>query len=113
MSTIRAGRLKHRLYAQRQTTTQDAAGQPANTWSALFDRKFAIEPLNGREYLSRSGENADITVRLRCRYDASTKTLKPYDRLVDTSVSPQVVYDIESVINPKQGNRELVLMCRQ
>lgn len=113
MSTIRAGRLKRRLYAQRQTTTQDAAGQPEDTWEALFDRKFSIEPLNGREYLTRSGENSDITVRLRCRYDSSTKKLKPSDRLVDTSVSPVAYYDIESVINPTNLNRELVLMCKQ
>jgi SPP1 family predicted phage head-tail adaptor len=111
---MRAGRLKHRLYAERQSTTQDAAGQPLETWTELFNRRCGIEPLNGREYLGRSGENADTTVRIRLRYDSTTAALKAFDRMVDRSVSPQIVYDINSPpIVVRNEKREIVLMCRQ
>ena len=110
---MRTGNLRDRITAQRQSTTQDAMGQPVQTWTTLFTRRASIEPLNGREYMAASGEGSDVSTRIRLRYDATTGTLKTYDRLVDASVSPQVVYDIESVINPRERDRELVVMCRR
>lgn len=88
-------------------------GQPAQTWATLVTRRGSIEPLNGREYLAASGENSDVSTRIRMRYDSSVKTAKPHDRIVDQSQSPQVVYDIESVINPRERDREVIFMCRR
>lgn len=110
---MRVGNLRDTLIAQRQSTTQDAMGQPVDTWTALFTRRASVEPLNGREYLAASGENSDVSTRIRFRYDATVGTLKQYDRLTDQSVSPMVVYDIESVIVPRERNREVVVMCRR
>ena len=110
---MKPGRLHHTLTAQRQTTAQDAMGQPAQIWTDIATRRASIEPLNGREYLRASGEGSDVSTRIRLRYDATIGVLKAYDRLIDQSVSPMQVYDIESVIVPRERNREMVCMCRK
>jgi len=110
---MRTGNLRRTLTIQRQTRTQDAVGQPVETWTTLVQRRGSIEPLNGREYLNASGEGSDTSTRIRMRYDSVTGTAKPFDRIVDESVSPMIVYDIESVVNPRERNRELVFMCRR
>lgn len=111
---MRNGKLRHRIALQRQSTTQDAAGHPAQTWTTFATRRASIQPLNGREYLKASGEGSDVSTRIRMRYDATVATLKAYDRVIDESVSPMVVYDIEGPpINPDERNRELILMCRR
>lgn len=88
-------------------------GQPVETWATLVSRRSSIEPLNGREYLDTHGEGSDVSTRIRMRYDAVVGSAKPYDRIIDASQSPQVVYDIESVINPRERNTEIIFMCRR
>lgn len=67
----------------------------------------------GREFYAQSGEHSRQPTRIRIRYDSTVATLKPFDRAVDSSVSPAVVYDIDSIQNPREGDRELVLMCER
>lgn len=110
---MRIGNLRRRMVIQRQSTSKDAAGQYLDTWSDVATRSCSIEPLNGREYFQASGEQSRISTRIRLRYDASTSTIRPYDRLVDRSSSPEVRYDVESVINVRERNHELVIMCRR
>ena len=98
---------------QRQTTAKDGVGQLQDVWTEIATRRASLEPLNGREYFTASGENSDVTTRIRLRHDETVAVLKPYDRIIDESQSPQVVYDIQSVINPRERDRELVLMCRR
>lgn len=106
---MRAGRLAHNLTLERQTTVEDIYGEKNDTWSTIAVRRASIEPINGKEYFSKSGEHAEVTARIRLRYDATLADLKPMDRAVDGGD----VYNILSVINPSEGNRELVLMVRR
>lgn len=110
---MQPGRLRKQLSIQRQVTTVDAVGQLVDTWNLLVTRMAAVEPLNGREYFNASGENSNVSTRIRMRYDATVGSAKPYDRIVDQSVSPQIEYDIESVINPNERNTEVIFMCRR
>ena len=101
------GRLRHSVILQRQTSTKNELGEFVDTWTTLATRKVSIEPINGREYWQQSGEHAEVTTRIRLRYDASVSTLKPHDRVLHGDV----VYDIHSVIRPRETALELVLMC--
>ena len=101
------GRLNKRVTLLQQTATQNSLGESVESFSNLANRWAAIEPLNGREYFQTSGENSEVTTRIRLRYDSKTQLLTHKDRVLYGST----VYLIESVINPKQGNAELVLMC--
>ena len=110
---MRIGNLRRTVTIQRQSKVQDVMGQPVDTWTTLVTRRASLEPLNGREYLEASGENADVSTRIRIRYDATVARVKPYDKIIDGASSPNAVYDIESVIVPRERNREIVLMCRR
>ena len=95
-------------------TVQDAMGQLVKApWVLVGSRMAAIEPLNGREFFSASGEASDVNVRIRMRYDNSLRTVDTTHRVIDQRYSPATVYDIEAVINDNQRDRELVLMCKR
>lgn len=110
---MRTGNLRRTVTVQRQTSSKDAVGQLQDSWTTLVTRRASLEPLNGREYFAASGENSEVSTRIRMRYDSTVATIKQHDRIIDASVSPQVVYDIESIINPRERNREVILMCRR
>lgn len=106
---MRTGNLRNRVTIERQSTARDQVGQLVNTWSTLCARMASIEPLNGREYFNASGENSEITTRIRLHHDAVMATVKPFDRVIHGSVT----YDIKSVIVPREQNREIILMCER
>jgi head-tail adaptor len=110
---MKAGRLRSKVTFQRRATTKNAYGEPDNTWTDIAERRCSIEPLMGREYYAQSGEHSRLPTRIRIRYDDTVAALRPYDRAVDYSVSPAIVYGIESVQNPHNRDRELVLMCER
>ena len=47
------------------------------------------------------------------RHDSTLRYVKAYDRIVDYAYSPAVVYDILSVINPRERNHEVIFMCQR
>ena len=98
---------------QRQSTAQDAIGQRVDTWSEFASRMCSIEPLNGREYFNASGEHSEVSTRIRTRHDSVVGVVKPDDRILDQTTSPNTVFDILSVINSGDRDREIVLMCRR
>lgn len=108
---MEAGRLRYSVTLQRQATTKNSRGEYAQTYTTIASRRAAIRPLAGREYFQASGEHSDVTTEIRVRYDSTLKSLKPADRVLDATHSPQVVYDILSVIRPRETALELILMC--
>lgn len=106
---MRAGRLKDRVTIQNYTVTKDAIGGENKTWAAYATRNCSIEPLNGKEFFAAQGESTEVSVRIRFRREPGLLNTKR--RLIDNRVSPQVIYDIQSVINPGNEHRELIAMC--
>lgn len=108
---MRSGRLRKPVTFQVQEETKNSRGEIVGTWASLADRRVSIEPIMGREFWQQSGEHADITTRIRVRYDATMAQLRPKDRAVDFGSSPAIVYDIQAIMNVQERGRELVLMC--
>ncbi len=106
---MQAGRLQQKVSFQEISTEDDTAGQLKNLWTEFAIKRASIEPINGRDFLAASGEHADITTRVRVRYDRDTKLVRPKNRVV----SGDDTYEIVTVINPQSRNRQLVLLCRQ
>ena len=106
---MRAGRLRHNVTIERQSSVQDAYGQRVDTWSELTAKRAAIEPLSGDEYFTSKGENTEVEARIRVRYDRSIADLSPSDRVNHNGV----IYDIISVINPSESGKEYLLMCKR
>lgn len=106
---MRSGIYRHNVAFQRRSTTQDHAGQQLDVWLLIGNRKVSIEPINGHEFFSASGERADITVRVKCRYDPVVAAVRPYDRMVrDTTI-----YNITAVLPQLSRHDDIQIMCAQ
>lgn len=103
---MQAGRLDQRVTIERATEGQDEWGQPMpETWAPIATVWAAVEPLNGREFFAASTTVAEVETRIRIRY-------RPGLSVTDRINHEGALHNIQTVINPRSGNRELVLMCR-
>ena len=100
-----AGRLDQRVTIERLTYVEDPMGGGIETWAPLATLWAAVEPLNGREFFAASTTLSETTTRIRVRY-------RPDLTVIDRINHGGVLYDITSIINPRSGDRELVLMCK-
>jgi SPP1 family predicted phage head-tail adaptor len=91
---------------ERQSTSQDSTGQQLDSWTEVGKEWVSIRPVTGREYFNASGERAEVTHRIRMVYG---RTFAPKDRIVYGSR----IFDIKSVINIEERNRELELMVTE
>jgi len=102
-----AARLRNKVIIQAYTDTIDAAGGPSGTWSNFITRWAAVVPLNGAEYFSSQQLGVDVNVRIRLRFDSLAQTITPKHRVLWGSRT----FDIKTVINPQEKNKEIILMC--
>lgn len=107
---MRSGRLRHPVMLQQKTETRGTSGGVSTTWTDVEQIWAGIEPLSGKEILSARQIQNEVQVRVVIRHypglDASW-------RLKQLSVSPNLIYTIDSVINHDMKNRMVTLMCRQ
>ncbi len=102
---MNAGKLGKLITIQQQSATQDEYGAQIVTWSSFgIDRWAQVEPLRGREYFTGKQIQSGIDTRFTIRYIAG---ITPKMRILYNSLS----YDIESIINIDERNRELQIMC--
>lgn len=100
------GKLRHRITLQEYTTTKDSYGAEIESWADKVSVFASIEPLSGREYFKAQQINAEVTTSITIRYISGVLP-KMRIRLSDR------YFEILSVINPEEKNRELRLMCRE
>lgn len=103
---LSAGRLRHRVTIQEQSTVPDAFGQPITTWGDVATVWAAVEPLQGREFFNSDQINAEVTARIRIRWrDGLTAAMR-------VSFDSRL-YNIEAIITPKEIHEEIQLMCSE
>ena len=102
---MKSGDLNQRISVERFTSTQDELGQPIEAWAPLFTCWAAVEPLTGREYLAAQAAVSEVTAKIRMRF-------RPWMTAEDRVIHDGTIYQIESVIDVRSENRELVLMCK-
>lgn len=101
---MRAGRLRHVITIQQATETRDSVGAIIRTWATYDTVRASIEPLNGREYFNASQVQAEVSTRIRVRYlDGLTSKMR--------ILFGSRIYDIKAIINDKERNFEMTLMC--
>lgn len=101
---MRIGSLRHRITLQARIESQDLYGQPLETWLDSAPVFAEVAALSGRELFQAQQVNAETTTRIRIRYrDDVTPALR--------IKFGAILYNIQSVINLENRNRELVLMC--
>lgn len=105
---MQAGRLRHRVTIKYKATTQNALGEEVILWTELDTVWASVEPLRGREYMDSRQAQADVDTRVRIRYQEGI-TVRPSQRVY----FGDRVFEIVSVIDVWERNREMQLMCRE
>jgi SPP1 family predicted phage head-tail adaptor len=104
---MQAGKLRHRVDIEYETTTQNEYGEPMGVWVKLYTAKPAsIDPISGREFFSAEKVNSEITHKIRVRY---AENIHSKMRVVFGSR----IFNIISVINWEERNIELMLMGKE
>ena len=101
-----SGAYRHRITIQSVTETADSFGAMTETWGTFAQVWASIEPLSGRELLQAQQIQADVTHRVRFRFLAGV-TAKMRG-LYGTRY-----FNILSIINTDERDREIVLMCKE
>lgn len=104
---VRARRLKHKITIQNATEAQDSYGEPVKTWGTYAIRDAEVIPSAGNEYFTAQQIFSQKAVVFRLRYDNTSRQITPKMRVSYDSR----VFDIESVINFRELNRDIDLMC--
>ena len=86
--------------------TQNSYGEEEETWSTHKTVWAAEEPLSSREMVQGNLEERKDVTRFRIRHQSSITA----DMRI---VSRGKTYEIESVINSYERDREAVLICRR
>jgi SPP1 family predicted phage head-tail adaptor len=103
---LRLGKLRHRITIEQVAESQDTDGSVIETWSSFASAQGSIKPVSGREYFDAQTTQADVTHRIYLRYitGITSKMRIKYN---------QRIFDILFVINTRERNLELQLMCRE
>ena len=101
---ISAGKLRHFGVIEQRGVSLDSFGQPVDSWSAVASCYMAIIPLKGRELFAAQAVQSETTVRIELRYVAGVLQKMRVNALGK-------IYNILSVINIDERNRELHLLC--
>jgi len=104
---MHAGLLNKRITIQTRTSTQDASGQPLETWTTFATVSANIKPLVGRDYLAAKEMVGEISHDLTIRYLSGVlpnMRVKYGDRYFQI-VGP--------ALNPEERNVWLYLKCRE
>lgn len=103
---MRAGDLRNRIELQGKTVATSSRGAEVIAWTCLAVLWASVEPMTGREFMEQKQEQGEINLRIRIRYRPDTKPamrVKWGDR----------VFDIQSVTNTGERQRETVLFVRE
>jgi SPP1 family predicted phage head-tail adaptor len=103
---MKIGKLRHRIAIEQVAETQDSDGSVSEAWYTYDTVQASIEPVSGREYFAGQTTHADVTHRIYMRYIPG---IIPGMRIVYQSR----IFAILSVINTRERNLELQLMCRE
>lgn len=103
---MRAGPMRHRVTIEAPVETQAADGSVITTWETFAEAWASIEPLIGREYFAQQREQATVSHKIRMRYQAGIT----HKMRVAWGTR---LFEIESVLNVGERNREIVLMCSE
>jgi len=103
---MRAGRLRHRVGIQSQTTSLDVYGEDTGSWVTGATVWASVEPISGNERIQSNAMEATTTHRVRMRGGATVTT---DNRLLFGSR----VLEIESIADMGERGISKELLCRE
>ncbi len=104
---MRAGRLRHRIIIQESTgTTRDIYGSEIKAWTTHKQVWAEINPPRSREFFATGQTQAEVVTQVRIRY------LPDIDPRMRIKFGTRYL-NINSIINPDERNKELIMMCNE
>lgn len=103
---MRAGRLRKLVTIEAVTETQNARGEPIQTWAPEAVVWASIEPLSGREFVTAQQRVSDVTHQVGLRYRPG---LTPKKRL---NMAGRI-FNILTTLNVGERNRSLELLVKE
>lgn len=85
---------------------KDSYGQPTSTWEVIARAYASKEPILGNEYFSAKAIQSKVEVKFKINYLLGITNEM---RIIDN----EGIYEILSVINIKNQNRELLMYCKK
>jgi SPP1 family predicted phage head-tail adaptor len=104
---MRTGSLRHYVEIHALTIIEDDIGNQTEEWAKVAEAWASIEPLKGDEYFAAASTQAQVSHKVTLRPPGIEIT--PANRIIFGSRT----LEIESVINVREQNRELQLMCKE
>lgn len=99
-------RLSKRVTIWKSSEATNKYNETVNEPVKVAEVWAAIEPLQGKEYFSAYAEQVDVSTRIRIRHR------EDIDRTMSVEYKG-TTFEILSIINPKFGQKELQLMCKE
>lgn len=103
---MQAGRLRHRIQIKSPVEARNAYGEKIVTWSTLVTLWASVEPIFGREFFDAEQVQSEISHKVRMRYYPG---ITPQMRVVHDGRT----LEIKTVINVRERDTEMDLMCRE
>lgn len=101
---MKVGALRNRINIERRTSSQDALGQPVETWALVAAVWADIRHVSGLETIKASADTSTVRASIRIRYRTG---LDAGMRVTHGATT----YDIKAVL-PDEARREYVdLIC--
>lgn len=108
MRLTRASNYRHRITFQKNTSTRGTTGEVVKVWALYATRRASVEPLSGRELFAAQQVQSETSVRIKVRYDDALAAVDVRDYQITFNSK---TYDIESVINQFEANKEIHFLC--
>ncbi|MBD2782858.1 phage head closure protein [Xenorhabdus szentirmaii] len=101
---MRAGRLRHRVTIEKQTSSRTPSGSVIREWSDVASVWAEVRPISGRELVASGAVLTEVTIRIWLRYRA------------DITTSHRIIYQGNSfaitVVIPNAQHTRLELLCK-
>ncbi len=103
---MRIGDLRHRIVIQNKIVSRDSMGAEVITWEGWMSAWASIQPLSGREYFQAQQMQSVVDHKITMRYQPGIQS----EMRINWNNRN---FDILSIINTEERNKELVLMVKE
>ena len=99
--------LNRKITIEQPTEARDANGMVTQSWTTYYQPMARIAPAIGREYFQAQQVSASQSVKFQIRYSNLASGITTKMRILYSGN----YYDIQSVVNAYEKDREIVLMA--
>jgi SPP1 family predicted phage head-tail adaptor len=104
--------MKQILNIEERTVGNELAGEPAETWVVTRREWFDLQPLTGSEYVQAQQVQANISHKATSPFLIGVSTKMRLTVKNEAGVNVRT-FNVESVVNVGENNRELEWMLRE